>query len=103
MYNIVQDAGVFCLIYSVMATICFFVGSCWLFISFAKDITNDLFILNVKRSLSPNQVAKFKGNFVRFMHIYTGLKKLRQSCSVEFIDDERHLLKNYILSTAFSD
>lgn len=79
MYTFVQDTGVFCFIFTAMSTICFFIGSCWLFISFAKDITNGLSSLNVKRSPNPNNSRKLKENFHRFVHIYTVLKQLSWS------------------------
>lgn len=58
-----------CLFFS--ASSCFFLGSCWMLISFVEDITNDVPLLN-EPDEGPN---KIKANFYNLLRSYSDAKQ----------------------------
>lgn len=57
--------------------ISFFVGSCWLFIAFVRDITDDLFILYKNVKSRKNNIALTK-QFCKIVKIYSNTKELSE-------------------------
>lgn len=64
------------LILSFIATVSFLIGSCWLFISFMKDLTNDLGFLNVGGSKTNESRRKMKQRFCKIIQDYLSVKEL---------------------------
>lgn len=67
--------GHFCVTYAAVPEICSYVGSCWLFISFIKDIEKDLTILRVKKS-SRKKGTALTARFSEIVQEYSEVKQL---------------------------
>lgn len=70
--------GMVCVVLTAMPTMCLLVGCCWLFSAFAKDITNDLYFLNM--SLRPNSQRndrlEFRRDFCQLVQLHSDAKEL---------------------------
>lgn len=75
MYLMFYVPGIFCVIYAAVPPICFYAGSCFLFIAFVQDIENDLNALMVKKSHRKHN-AKLKTQFFRIVQVYSEVKEL---------------------------
>lgn len=58
-----------------MPGICFLLGCCWLFICFAKEVTNDLSLLNINGRRKRNRF-EVKQRFCNIVRVYTDVKEL---------------------------
>lgn len=58
-----------------MPAICFLTGSCWLFILFANDITNNLKLLKFNGKLNRNR-AEEKRRISKIVRIFSDVKEL---------------------------
>lgn len=56
-------------------TLGFYAGSCWLFVAFIEDITNDLELLNVDGASSHHH-KKVKKYFGQIIQLHTDVKQL---------------------------
>lgn len=74
-FSIVYVTGNFCVLYEAVTPICIHVGSCLLFISFVKDIKNDLNVLKVEKSYKKNS-TELKTGFFRIVQTYSKVKEL---------------------------
>lgn len=70
-----QTQWYFCLIFSAVSALGFYIGSCWLFISFVKDIKNDLDLLNVAGK-SKRSRMKVTERFCDVVQVYSNVKEL---------------------------
>lgn len=73
MYLMFYVPGIFCVIYAAVPPICFYAGSCLLFIAFVQDIEDDLNVLMVKNS-------KAKSSNFRNRTSLFGSKRVRLPC-----------------------
>lgn len=62
---------------NLLATICFVIGSCWLYISFMNDIINDLKCFNMGAMSSKRRQAKTKERFSEIIRNCSDVKELR--------------------------
>lgn len=69
------SASAFCILFCVVPSTCFFIGSGWLFISFAKNMRNDLSLLNIAAS-SKRRRHKLKKHLCQTIHIHSNVKEL---------------------------
>lgn len=72
--SLIQFGTVFITTIVLLPNTSFLVGSCWLFIGIAKDLTNDLAELNVDRN-SINSQMVVRERFCSIMHEYSKLKQ----------------------------
>lgn len=80
MYSIINLSSGFCVIFCAVPAICFLIGSCWLFISFAKDATNDLSLLiNVEKPR--RNYAELGKRFCDIVRAYSDVKELSMTWS----------------------
>lgn len=56
--------------------LCPLLGSCWMIISFLKDITNDLAHLKIRKLSNENSHAKLKHQFCRVIALHSDVKQL---------------------------
>lgn len=72
---IAQATSSFATLHCVTSILSFLFGACWLFISFAKDISNDLLLLNAgnKSNESNDHIKK---RFIDIMQYYADIKQL---------------------------
>lgn len=75
MYLMFYVPGIFCVIYAAVPPICFYAGSCLLFIAFVQDIEDDLNVLMVKNSDGTHD-AKLKAQFFEIVQVYSEVKEL---------------------------
>lgn len=73
--SFVQIPWAFCIVFSAVPVISFFIGSCWLFTSFVKDVTNDLHQLNLAGKSKRGRM-NVKERFCNLVQVYTNLKEL---------------------------
>lgn len=72
-----QAIGLFCTVILVPGFNVLYFGSCWLFVSFVNDITNDLPQMNAIKSQRPNY-NKRNSRFCRRVQDYSDLKQLSE-------------------------
>ena len=69
------DAGSFSIIIVYLSAISLLLGSCWLFISFAEDIENDLNVLNIRRRSSRSS-TQMKQHLCDIVKVYSDVQEL---------------------------
>ena len=74
-YLITVSPSTFCILFCAVPSTCFFIGSGWLLISFAKNMRNDLSHFNAVAS-SRRHRAEVKGSFCQIIQIYSDVKEL---------------------------
>lgn len=67
--------AVFVELFSSSTMLCFSVGSCWLFITIVRDITNDLTYLNCNK-ISASNIQTKKVQFYHIIEFYSDAKQL---------------------------
>lgn len=72
----IECMAVFSIILTTIPLVCFFIGSCWLCIAFAKDITNDLSLWNLGGLTSNQSHLKCKMKLCRIVEIHSDVKQL---------------------------
>lgn len=95
---IFQFVGYFCTIFYGPAFIGLYLGSCWLFVAFAKDLANDLRQSNGNK-ISRREYRELKAKFCRTVHLYAKLKQLR---GIRFGGINVHCSMNILKSVLFS-
>lgn len=75
--------AIYCLLFGIIPVVCLFVGSCWLFISFAKDMTNEISKLNA--SAKTKNYRELKKRFPKLIQMHVDVKKLSESFVVPHI------------------
>lgn len=104
-FLIFNSSVAFCVLFSIMPAICFLTGSCWLFILFAKDITNDLKLLEINGKLKRNR-AEGKRRFCRIVRVYSDVKELsvmqNSNYNIEKALDVTKLVYSIVFCTGFS-
>lgn len=65
----------FSIVSVALSAICFLVGSCWMFISFANDMTNNLHLLNIGGKSEENHV-KMKERLCNVVNFFSDVKEL---------------------------
>lgn len=72
----IEWMAVFSIIQTTIPVMCFFIGSCWLYIAFAKDITNDLNLLDIGGFESNEGRTKIKLKLCHIAQIHSDAKQL---------------------------
>lgn len=72
---IFQSIGFFYTLYQSPSWIGMYFGSCWLFVSFAKDIANDFPQLNATKA-ERRSYCELKGRFCRIVQFHSDMKEL---------------------------
>lgn len=77
LFNII---GMFCLIFTSVPILCLLIGSCWLFICFANDITNDLQWLSIggTTKLKRRRMKEVMDRLCKIVQIHSDLKQLSE-------------------------
>lgn len=75
-FVIFQSIGYFCTTYTNVPTIGLYVGACWLFIDFVKDVTANVLNQIVGIGKSKKAKSQMKIHFYRMVQIYTDVKQL---------------------------
>lgn len=78
-----QTLWYFCIVLAAMVTIGFFIGSCWLFVSFAKDITSDLDLLNIAGKSNRSRL-KIRERFCNIVQVHSNVKELSVKLLISF-------------------
>lgn len=78
-------AAFFALFLCITPTMVFFSASCWVFITFVEDVTNDLAILNIG-GMAQRSCDKMRKRFLKIIHLHSVVKQL----SVTNILDPSH-------------
>lgn len=95
--SLVQTPWSFCLIFAAVPTISFYIGSCWLFIAFAKDIKNDLDQLHIAGN-SKRSHMKVMERFCNNVQAYSNAKELSDKLLYSIV-----LPTNYHVLYSFED
>lgn len=66
--------AIFCLLFGIIPIVCLFVGSCWLFIAFAKDLTNEL--LGLDASARDKNYPELMERFTKLVEMHMNIKQL---------------------------
>lgn len=74
--SLLQFAAVFVTTIINLPDVAFLVGSCWLFIAIAKDITNDLAGLSFNRRSNNTRHRLAREHFCDIVQVYAELKQL---------------------------
>lgn len=75
--------AIFCLLFGIIPVVCLFIGSCWLFICFAKDMTNELSNLNaIARAKNQRELEE---RFAKVIKMHVNVKQLSKSFVHEMI------------------
>lgn len=74
--TLLQFPWSFCLIFSAVPVICFLIGSCWLLVSFVKDIQNELDLLHTT-AMSEQGRLNVTERFCNLVLTYSNVKQLR--------------------------
>lgn len=75
LYTVFASAGTLCILFNLIQTTCFFIGSCWLYICLAKNLRNDLSLLNVHRKAKERN-KKIKECFCQIVQNFADVKEL---------------------------
>lgn len=73
--SVFEALSFFAVVLCLIQTLCFYTGSCWLLITFAKDIANDLELLNVG-GRSDRSRKKMRERFSKVIQIHMDVKQL---------------------------
>lgn len=97
---IAQATSSFATLHCVTSILAFLFGSCWLFISFAKDITNDLSPLNARKKLNQRN-GDLKKRFIDITQYHADIKQLSAIGNIDLsVKIKLNLLTNIHVSTA---
>lgn len=72
---LLESSETFSIVSIALSAICFLVGSCWLFISFAKDMQYNLNLLNIGGESNENRL-KQKERLCNIVNFFSDVKKL---------------------------
>lgn len=67
--------GMLCVVTLALPTMCLLMGTCWLFVAFAKDLTNDLHFLNINLPSNSNSL-QLRGHLCKLIQLYSDIKEL---------------------------
>lgn len=89
-------SAIFPLLLSVISTTCLLIGSCRLFISFIKDITNDLEFFNSSGMSTNRNYIKMKERFCKIIKNYVEVKQLSQLILIINFDPKENGLISFL-------
>lgn len=87
--------AIYCLLFGIIPVVCLFVGSCWLFISFAKDMTNEISKLNA--SAKAKDYCELKRRFSKLIEMHVDVKKFSESFVRRIINSNDIINRLYFL------
>lgn len=85
-------AAFFAILLGLLPTISLFIGSCLLFISFTKDITNDLVMLNIGGLSKRGRDQHMRMHFLNIIKLHSVVKQLRASRGMRFHLNQSQLI-----------
>lgn len=74
-YTLISTAGSYCTIFCTVLSVSFLIGTSWLFIAFAKDMSNDFQTINIVAKLKKTR-GKVKIHFYHIVQNYSNVKQL---------------------------
>lgn len=73
----IQCGSTFSVLFIIVAAICHFIGTCWIFVAIIQDISNELHTLNADEESHPNE-REWKERLNNIIQLHSDVKQLSE-------------------------